>query len=404
MALLVYLQLFVAGWSALVLLFFPGIISYSQIVFFVNIVFIITFLKWIIRKKGVLPRRTLGIYIILICTIILWQITPYIYMDTNDKFNSYFMVFFAQTIPAIISATMIGNDLNIQYGIKKITPIISILFTFLVINGALNPTSVTSGGYAINDYGLDYNSISYFAAYATGFALYYVIFFDEINWYSLFKLKIFKIIGYIIPFINLFCILIAGGRGGLILFIVVILTCILISIYKNKITVHRLIKSIVFTCLTIIVIFLIIVNAMKSNISSSGFNRIVEMIQNGNSSGRDILRRQAIDIFKDKPLVGHGVGSIFYELNIYSHNLITDALVEVGIIGCIILCFLIIFSIYKIAMLIKKDKTYSIWLILLLYGLVQSMFSGYYLGQLPLYFCIAFIITIKLKKSEGGKE
>ena len=128
-------------------------------------------------------------------------------MDTNDKFNSYFMVFFAQTIPAIISATMIGNDLNIQYGIKKITPIISILFTFLVINGALNPTSVTSGGYAINDYGLDYNSISYFAAYATGFALYYVIFFDEINWYSLFKLKIFKIIGYIIPFINLFCIL-----------------------------------------------------------------------------------------------------------------------------------------------------------------------------------------------------
>ena len=119
MALLVYLQLFVAGWSALVLLFFPGIISYSQIVFFVNIVFIITFLKWIIRKKGVLPRRTLGIYIILICTIILWQITPYIYMDTNDKFNSYFMVFFAQTIPAIISATMIGNDLNIQYGIKK---------------------------------------------------------------------------------------------------------------------------------------------------------------------------------------------------------------------------------------------------------------------------------------------
>lgn len=134
--------------------------------------------------------------------------------------------------------------------------------------------------------------------------------------------------------------------------------------------------------------------AETSSLKTNGFERIVATVETGDSNGRDILREKALNAFEKSPIVGHGIGSVFNEIGEYSHNCITDSLVEGGLIGTIIYVLVIGVAFFKLYKRARLHNDEYIWLTFIVNGLILSLFSGYYLTQLPICWSTAFAYSL----------
>ena len=397
MAIIAYLMVFSSFFSASILYFKPGLIEYKIFVLLICISFFLLFLYKLMKNNFKIYKNTLYVFLFSIVLIFLFLMTPIFYHKKNDLWTSFLLVVVAQTVPVMIAGNYIGHDDKVQSTIMKMAPIIALIFTFISYNSAVHPTLATSGGFAMNLNGLDYNSTSYMSALAGGLGQYYIVMYDDIEWASFLKKDIMKLFMIILNFVNLFSILLAGGRGGLVTFLVISLISFIILVSKNKLTVKTIFKySCLIICL-IIVILLVIKFAMTSNVSTSGFQRIINALQNGDSSGRNDIFNLGMSTFSKSPIVGHGIGSVFFEIERYSHNCFIDCLIETGIVGFIILITILIKVINHLKVLIRFNYCNYIWLIVFIFGFVESLFSGYYLAQLPVFFIGAMCWSLKVK-------
>lgn len=395
MAIIAYLMVFSSFFSASILYFKPGLIEYKIFVLLICIAFFLLFLYKLMKNNFKIYKNTLYVFLFSIGLILLFLMTPIFYHKKNDLWTSFLLVVVAQTVPVMIAGNYIGHDDKVQSTIMKMAPIIALIFTFISYNSAVHPTLATSGGFAMNLNGLDYNSTSYMAALAGGLGQYYIIMYDDIEWASFLKKDIIKLFMIILNFVNLFSILVAGGRGGLVTFSVISLISFMILVSKNKLSIKTIFKySCLIICL-IIVILLVIKFAMTSTISTSGFQRITNALQNGDSSGRNNIFNLGMSTFLNSPIFGHGIGSVFYEIGGYSHNFFMDCLIEIGLVGFIVLLFVLIQIVRKLHLLIRYNYSNYFWIILFTYGFIEALFSGYYLAQLPIYFIGSICLFIK---------
>lgn len=394
MSIFIYFVVFASFFSASILYFAPGLITYKQIVSILGLLFYTLFLFKIICNRFMIKKKLFNTIIVCIVILLLYLITPLVYKRTNQLWYSYFLVLIGQVIPAVLLGYYIGQSKRIQNQMIRFTPIIAIIFTFISFNAAVFPTSATSGNFAFNTNGLDYNSASYMAACASGFAQYYIIMHRYIDWFSMFKRKAMKYIFCVLVIFNLVSILIAGGRGGLIVFSCISIISFFVVVIKRKKNISNFIGNIFTLILCIMIIYFAIYIAINSNIDTLGFERIINTIQYGDSSGRSEIITQAINTFINNPF-GHGLGSIFFEINTYSHNYFIDCLVEIGLIGMIIIVYLYIYIIKRLVSMFKNNMFDYLWIIIFVFGFVQSFFSGYYLVQIPIYFVISFIYSNK---------
>ncbi len=96
----------------------------------------------------------------------------------------------------------------------------------------------------------------------------------------------------------------------------------------------------------------------------------------------------AFDLFREKPLIGHGVGSWKYEsigykksenntvlIPYYTHNDFLQILVETGIIGLGIFSLIILYLLNCIFKLLKRDKDISVFTILFIFFFLNSMIN-----------------------------
>jgi len=96
----------------------------------------------------------------------------------------------------------------------------------------------------------------------------------------------------------------------------------------------------------------------------------------------------AFDLFREKPLIGHGVGSWKYEsigykksenntvlIPYYTHNDFLQILVETGIIGLGIFSLIILYLVNCIFKLLKRDKDISVFIILFIFFFLNSMIN-----------------------------
>lgn len=150
--------------------------------------------------------------------------------------------------------------------------------------------------------------------------------------------------------------------------------------------------------MVVVIILGVITFASSYGGATSGFSRIVNTVETQDENGRDFLRAMALNSFLESPILGHGFGSVFYEIGEYSHNCVTDALVETGIIGAGIFVFLIIYVWKKSGQMMRYDITNFLWRIIFLDGIVMSLFSGYYLAHLPIYWTVGFVLSFKREK------
>lgn len=388
-----YLQIFALYCSATLTTFFPSL-SYKPFVVAVSLVSLIVVISSFYKNDKI------RIYLFIISIIGLLLIMAYSLTENNyyfysSNFKSYFMVLYGQSLPAMIIASIVSQDREIQENIKGCSPIIAVIFTIIAFVAAFFPTSATSGGYTDNENGLDYQSTSYMAAYAAGLNYYYMIVSKSMNWCAPFSKRIFTLLIPCMILINFITILIAGGRGALVLFVFITCFMFLFKLYTTKFSLLKSPRFYIGIFVILLIGIMCVYFAQNSDIETSGFSRILAFIQKHDTNGRNELREIALSKFNEAPIFGHGLGSVFFEIGTYSHNCFTDLLVETGMVGCIISIVILIIVLSRLFKVSLNNPSEIMWLIIFFDGFIMSLFSGYYLATMPVLWVITFVLFRK---------
>ena len=137
---------------------------------------------------------------------------------------------------------------------------------------------------------------------------------------------------------------------------------------------------------TAVGLILVNINAIIGLLSSMGSSlavRLTSMIQDRETSGRDVIYANALSIIEESPIFGSyylipkGVGA-----GGYPHNYFLEVFMTTGIVGGVIFVALVLYSLFKSYNLIRAQH-FSSWIVVLyLQILVYGMFStGLYTSQ-----------------------
>ena len=131
----------------------------------------------------------------------------------------------------------------------------------------------------------------------------------------------------------------------------------------------------------------------------------------GNSiANRMNLVRIGIDLFKDSPIIGYGIGGFIIAsgTGLYAHNNYIELMVDLGIIGTIIYYSMYFYNIKNLIKYMNYNRSllalflsYSLMLVVLEYGLIT--FQGDY-AQIIIAVCYACIQIVKNEQISGVIE
>ena len=340
------------------------------------------------------PLSFLFIAFLFVLIGVSFVITRLRYGSEEPMFISELKSFFAMTVCIMLLTLLIfwRNKKDINLGIVLTTAIIITLVSFVSL---FRGDRVTSGGFISDSSGLTYQSISYFAADAFGLTVFHM---NEKSRIS--KISPLYIFIYSVLFIAQFssCLL-SGGRGGLVLFLVLFVYSFVIH---NGI--RKFYKILLPTIIVLVIAWFLIPRIMEAfDINVKGLTRIIKFLNRGFvDEGRSNLFSQSIETFLESPLIGNGIGSIFFYLHSYSHNLFLDILSETGLIGLVFFAFLLIFFIRKTILLFNQGSLYRLLTILFICGFSLNLFSGYFWVNQNLWlpFVVIFISPINIGSEE----
>jgi len=105
-------------------------------------------------------------------------------------------------------------------------------------------------------------------------------------------------------------------------------------------------------------------------------------------SGRMEIWTKALNMIRESPLIGHGLGSFQARYGFYSHNIILDILIFYGLLGFLIFGFLILASLYKIWR--SKTSVKLIGFLFLSLWFPKLFFSAYFMEDFGFWCFIAF--------------
>lgn len=397
-AIFAIIQMFCSTWNSILLTVAPGVITYKRFALIIAIISAIVILKLLNDAGWKMPKATFRIFIIYFLLVIAYLITPFFYHGVgNDRYESFRLVLIGQIYPSVLTASLISYREKIQSKIKEIAPFVGFLFSIIAFISSRFPDMQTTGGFAENSNGLNYQSIAYTAAFASSLAETSLIsndFEEKRRWVAF--------LNYITIIVSLISILLAGGRGGFVLYVFFAILTLIMS--RKSFSINGLLKFIAIILLILVGGYIAVKYAVSSDVATSGIKRITGLLNGVGDNGRSDLRSQALTIFQSSPVFGHGLGSVFYEMSLYSHNIFTDSLVETGIIGTCILTIIMVITVIKGFKLVKRDRSDTIWLYLFFCGFIEGMFSGYYLTQIPMYCAIVMILSKPLYEYQSIYE
>lgn len=205
---------------------------------------------------------------------------------------------------------------------------------------------------------------------------------------------IYKILLIMILLLSFFILLKAGSRGPIISLMIVLLFWIFArgkNIYLSF-TIFIFIIGFIYLFLDTLIEYLSIISPIMAK-------RLNQTIYEGDTGQRDGLYVEALQSFYNYPILGEKFAIInkYGELG-YSHNIITDALMGLGIIGGGVLVYILIAAIMKSYKCIHfNDQNYWLFLILI-FQISSSMTSGtiYYNIILNALLIIVFCKNIKV--------
>lgn len=329
-----------------------------------------------------IPSR---IYIggLLLCVIIilLYFSTRCFYSEVNNRYSSYFLSMGVRFIPAILTGIYMLSHDNIMEGIERALLPFILLYTITLASVAFTANVGLNMAQTFDTKFLNYQSISYYSIFAFGFTMYLIVrcgnTYTRLGKYVLIALAILQVIVTIM----------AGGRGAFVL------GCVFTLYFALK---HITFGSLLSYTL-IAVIALIAINTILSNdeVFKMGFNRIFNFFSNADAIGTDnrwIRWNLAWNAFVESPVFGHGLGSVFYEVGFYSHNIFTDMLCEGGVVLLSIFVLLLLNFVRTSRLLIAADYRNEIIVIVFFCSFVMSCFSGYYLSDTGIWLSLTYVL------------
>lgn len=325
-------------------------------------------------------------FIILVCFWIFWILRMvYDLLIRNDVFiestSQLWLYVIGICVPAIVcirkSVNLIDPDKALKWSWWGLT--IVLLVTLFSNQALINNTD--------NEYRVDgniaLNTISYGNIGVTTFVL---------SFFLILKKKLYSKWEYaiclLVCFLAIYSVLRAGSRGPLLNLIFLLVFWFYAS-RKNKMggTIA------VFGILTILFIFNNFFISLLGEISPVIEYRLRDTIEGTAGDGRNVLHQAAINSFIDSPFIGQQF-AIFDKAGgyAYAHNIFLDALMGLGIIGGLMVIFIIISAVRAIFVSIRDNENYY-WIgIILLQQIFSLMLSGaFYQDQI---FCglLTFIL------------
>ena len=329
-----------------------------------------------------IPRR---IYIggLLLCAIIilLYFSTRCFYDEVNNRYTSYFLSMGVRFIPAVLTGMyMLSHDDIMKKVEYALLPFI-LLYTITLASVAFTANIGVNIAQTFNTDFLNYQSISYYSNFAFGFNMYLI---DQCsNSYTRYR----RYILIALAILQVIITIMAGGRGAFVL------GCVFTLYFALKhITFSKLISYILIGLAVLLTI-----NAILSDneIFKMGFERIFNFFGNTEAIGTDnrwIRWNLAWNAFTKSPVFGHGLGSVFYEVGFYSHNIFTDMLCEGGVVLFLIFIFVLMKFIRASQILITEDYRNEIIVIVFLCSFVMNSFSGYYLSDTGIWLSLTYVL------------
>lgn len=329
-----------------------------------------------------IPRR---IYIggLLLCAIIilLYFSTRCFYDEVNNRYTSYFLSMGVRFIPAVLTGMyMLSHDDIMKKVEYALLPFI-LLYTITLASVAFTANIGVNIAQTFNTDFLNYQSISYYSIFAFGFNMYLIV--QCSNSYTRYR----RYILIALAILQVIITIMAGGRGAFVL------GCVFTLYFALKhITFSKLIS-----CILIGLAVLLTINAILSDneIFKMGFERIFNFFGNTEAIGTDnrwIRWNLAWNAFTKSPVFGHGLGSVFYEVGFYSHNIFTDMLCEGGVVLFLIFIFVLMKFIRASQILITEDYRNEIIVIVFLCSFVMNSFSGYYLSDTGIWLSLTYVL------------
>ncbi len=329
-----------------------------------------------------IPRR---IYIggLLLCAIIilLYFSTRCFYDEVNNRYTSYFLSMGVRFIPAVLTGMyMLSHDDIMKKVEYALLPFI-LLYTITLASVAFTANIGVNIAQTFNTDFLNYQSISYYSIFAFGFNMYLIV--QCSNSYTRYR----RYILIALAILQVIITIMAGGRGAFVL------GCVFTLYFALKyITFSKLISYILIGLAVLLTI-----NAILSDneIYKMGFERIFNFFGNTEAIGTDnrwIRWNLAWNAFTKSPVFGHGLGSVFYEVGFYSHNIFTDMLCEGGVVLFLIFIFVLMKFIRASQILITEDYRNEIIVIVFLCSFVMNSFSGYYLSDTGIWLSLTYVL------------
>ena len=250
-----------------------------------------------------IPHGFLAVFLLFVTIGFSFLLTNAKYGTSEAKFVSEFKAYFAMAICTVLLTLLINwrkkKDISLFAVFIAIITLTLISF-FALFSG----DSVTSGGYISDSSGMIYQNISYYSANAFGLTLFHM--------YELKQIKpltwIYKIVCFVLLVLQTSTCFLSGGRGGLVLLGVLFIASIILYIGKKSYKI--IVPLVIFYFITRYTVPWLI-DLLKINIK--GLNRILSFL-NGDllDDGRARLYAQSLELFRENPLVGKGIGSIFF--------------------------------------------------------------------------------------------
>lgn len=338
--------------------------------------------------NGKLTKRDKQVLLFLLVTLVLYYLTSFFYSKIHPRHFSYLLVYISESIPAAYIGMRFARSGYFDK-VNNLLPFFIIPMALLI--GSIGIRYASMGERVENDdSGLNYQTLSYYMAFSYSYSAYYVFLKQQSK--GLFMAVSRVMMLFIMLYCGMVC-LVSGGRGAFvfIIFISMIFSCIYLRNSRN----HRIRKVTVLILIGAIVFWLI--NHFDV-MESAGMQRVMDRLTE--DSQREMLYHRAYETFMMSPILGNGVGSVWWTVGFYSHNMILDFLSEVGLFGTVIVIIILAKTAQKLYTLSKMDYLFLFFLIVMIGALVRLMFSSYWVSSIKLFFVCSLTYCLPVLKSK----
>lgn len=312
--------------------------------------------------------------------LVLYYLTSFFYSGTPSHYISNLLAFGSMGFACIIVSAHFAKYPCYS---KVDTLLPFFVIPIALICGTVGLEAAARAEIVKDDTGMGYQTLSYMMAEIYASCVYYVFF------ASIKGSTIHKIMKYPMMALMLFCVaicLLTGGRGAFV-FIVFVTLFLLYMLKKTQVLSTGFLIFIIIAGIAAV----LFIGDYFSIWDSVGFQRIANQLT------EDDERNQIFDIalraFNDSVIFGHGIGSIWWEVGIYSHNMFLDLLVETGVLGTIFISIILLKTVKKFAKICQYNYSNLLIGVIFLKAFVMGIFSSYWIGNYNFWIALGFVMV-----------